>query len=162
MGVTIGGTLGHALCTGLAVIGGRLIAQRISVRTGDKHYLFLRMSLSSAIFFFFFCSSLYNHEVWPFLFHDMRHNWINHKSRNNMLTKPCLSCNQYCTIFVFWLALFVVLSFSDNHWWNCLFDICIDSTFYWRVIQKSWTKDWRFRHMLQVQHGYTVTKWSKN
>jgi len=34
VGVTIGGTLGHALCTGLAVIGGRLIAQRISVRTG--------------------------------------------------------------------------------------------------------------------------------
>lgn len=32
-GVTIGGTLGHSLCTGLAVIGGRLIAQRISVRT---------------------------------------------------------------------------------------------------------------------------------
>lgn len=42
VGVTIGGTLGHALCTGLAVIGGRLIAQRISVRTGAyfKHTLF--------------------------------------------------------------------------------------------------------------------------
>ena len=34
LGVTIGGTLGHALCTGLAVLGGRLIAQKISVRTG--------------------------------------------------------------------------------------------------------------------------------
>lgn len=34
VGVTIGGTLGHALCTGLAVVGGRIIAQRISVRTG--------------------------------------------------------------------------------------------------------------------------------
>lgn len=32
-GVCIGGILGHALCTGLAVIGGRLIATRISVRT---------------------------------------------------------------------------------------------------------------------------------
>lgn len=32
-GVIVGGTLGHALCTGLAVIGGRMIAQRISVRT---------------------------------------------------------------------------------------------------------------------------------
>ncbi|XP_043238353.1 transmembrane protein 165-like isoform X2 [Amphibalanus amphitrite] len=32
-GVTLGGCLGHALCTGLAVIGGRLISQRISART---------------------------------------------------------------------------------------------------------------------------------
>ena len=32
-GVVVGGTLGHALCTGLAVIGGRMIAQKISVRT---------------------------------------------------------------------------------------------------------------------------------
>ncbi|KAI5732601.1 hypothetical protein M8J76_009602 [Diaphorina citri] len=32
-GVTLGGVLGHSLCTGLAVIGGRFIAQRISVRT---------------------------------------------------------------------------------------------------------------------------------
>lgn len=31
--VIIGGTLGHGLCTGLAVVGGRLIAQKISVRT---------------------------------------------------------------------------------------------------------------------------------
>lgn len=32
-GVIIGGILGHSICTGLAVIGGRMIAQRISVRT---------------------------------------------------------------------------------------------------------------------------------
>ncbi|XP_067663941.1 putative divalent cation/proton antiporter TMEM165 [Haliotis asinina] len=32
-GVLLGGFLGHAICTGLAVIGGRMIAQRISVRT---------------------------------------------------------------------------------------------------------------------------------
>ncbi|XP_071787216.1 putative divalent cation/proton antiporter TMEM165 isoform X2 [Asterias amurensis] len=32
-GVSIGGILGHALCTALAVIGGRMIAQRISART---------------------------------------------------------------------------------------------------------------------------------
>lgn len=32
-GVIVGGVLGHAICTGLAVIGGRMIAQRISVRT---------------------------------------------------------------------------------------------------------------------------------
>jgi len=31
-GVMVGGCLGHAICTGLAVIGGRLLAQRISVK----------------------------------------------------------------------------------------------------------------------------------
>ena len=30
----IGGTLGHALCTALAVIGGKMVAQRISVKNG--------------------------------------------------------------------------------------------------------------------------------
>jgi len=41
IGVILGGTLGHALCTGLAVIGGRFVAQRISMRTGNVflHYL---------------------------------------------------------------------------------------------------------------------------
>ncbi|WKX98573.1 hypothetical protein Q1695_013897 [Nippostrongylus brasiliensis] len=32
-GVISGGILGHAICTGIAVIGGKLVAQRISVRT---------------------------------------------------------------------------------------------------------------------------------
>ncbi|ETN79803.1 hypothetical protein NECAME_18068, partial [Necator americanus] len=32
-GVISGGILGHALCTGIAVVGGKLVAQRISVRT---------------------------------------------------------------------------------------------------------------------------------
>lgn len=27
--------MGHALCTAIAVIGGKIVAQRISVRTGD-------------------------------------------------------------------------------------------------------------------------------
>lgn len=31
--VTLGGVFGHGLCTGLAVVGGKLIASRISVRT---------------------------------------------------------------------------------------------------------------------------------
>nr|CAD7432353.1 unnamed protein product [Timema monikensis] len=35
VGVAVGGVLGHSLCTGLAVMGGRMIAQRISVRTGE-------------------------------------------------------------------------------------------------------------------------------
>jgi len=33
VGVVIGGSLGHALCTGLAVLGGRFVAQKISVKT---------------------------------------------------------------------------------------------------------------------------------
>jgi Ca2+/H+ antiporter, TMEM165/GDT1 family len=32
-GVIIGGLVGHALCTGLAVVGGRMLAARISERT---------------------------------------------------------------------------------------------------------------------------------
>ncbi|CAF1172796.1 unnamed protein product [Adineta ricciae] len=32
-GVIVGGTLGHGLCTGLAVLGGRFVAQRISPKT---------------------------------------------------------------------------------------------------------------------------------
>lgn len=32
--VTLGALLGHFLCTGLAVVGGRMIAQKISVKTG--------------------------------------------------------------------------------------------------------------------------------
>ncbi|XP_045389009.1 transmembrane protein 165 isoform X3 [Lemur catta] len=41
-GVAVGGTVGHCVCTGLAVIGGRMIAQKISVRTDiceDGKYL---------------------------------------------------------------------------------------------------------------------------
>lgn len=34
--MTLGAILGHALCTGLAVLGGRMIAQKISVKTGTS------------------------------------------------------------------------------------------------------------------------------
>lgn len=48
VGVIVGGSLGHALCTGLAVIGGRMIAQKISVRTvtiiGGLVFLFFAVS----------------------------------------------------------------------------------------------------------------------
>ncbi|CAH2097684.1 unnamed protein product [Euphydryas editha] len=47
-GVVVGGSLGHALCTGLAVIGGRMVAQKISVRTvtiiGGVVFLFFAVS----------------------------------------------------------------------------------------------------------------------
>lgn len=33
VGVTIGGCLGHSMCTGLAVVGGRMLAARISEKT---------------------------------------------------------------------------------------------------------------------------------
>lgn len=35
-GVAIGGIVGHSICTAIAVIGGRMVAQRISARTGTK------------------------------------------------------------------------------------------------------------------------------
>jgi putative Ca2+/H+ antiporter (TMEM165/GDT1 family) len=41
LGVCIGGIVGHAICTGIAVIGGRIIAQQISVRTGRSSYVSL-------------------------------------------------------------------------------------------------------------------------
>ncbi|XP_028032910.1 transmembrane protein 165 isoform X1 [Bombyx mandarina] len=48
VGVVVGGSLGHALCTGLAVIGGRMVAQKISVRTvtiiGGIVFLFFAVS----------------------------------------------------------------------------------------------------------------------
>lgn len=38
-GVITGGIIGHAICTGIGVVGGRMIAQKISVRTGKKNSL---------------------------------------------------------------------------------------------------------------------------
>jgi len=55
LGVSIGGTLGHALCTGLAVIGGRLIAQRISVRTVTL--------IGGVVFLLFALSALYLNDI---------------------------------------------------------------------------------------------------
>jgi putative Ca2+/H+ antiporter (TMEM165/GDT1 family) len=51
-GVTLGGVLGHSLCTGLAVIGGRFIAQKISVRTVTivGGVVFLMFALTALIY----------------------------------------------------------------------------------------------------------------
>lgn len=51
-GVAVGGTIGHCLCTGLAVIGGRMIAQKISVRTVTiiGGIVFLAFALSALFF----------------------------------------------------------------------------------------------------------------
>lgn len=47
-GIAIGGSLGHSMCTAVAVIGGRMIAQKISVKTvtliGGCVFLFFAMS----------------------------------------------------------------------------------------------------------------------
>lgn len=37
LGVITGGVIGHAICTGIGVLGGRMIAQKISVRTGKQN-----------------------------------------------------------------------------------------------------------------------------
>jgi putative Ca2+/H+ antiporter (TMEM165/GDT1 family) len=50
IGTVLGGTIGHGLCTGLAVIGGRMIAQRISVKT---------VTLVGALVFLFFAFSAF-------------------------------------------------------------------------------------------------------
>ncbi|VVC33767.1 Hypothetical protein CINCED_3A007286 [Cinara cedri] len=51
-GVGLGGVLGHSLCTGLAVIGGRFIAQKISVRTVTivGGVVFLMFALTALMF----------------------------------------------------------------------------------------------------------------
>jgi len=33
LGITVGGIVGHAICTSVAVLGGRLLATKISVKT---------------------------------------------------------------------------------------------------------------------------------
>lgn len=49
-GTVVGGTLGHGLCTGVAVLSGRMIASKISVRT---------VTLVGAVVFIFFALSAF-------------------------------------------------------------------------------------------------------
>lgn len=52
VGVTVGGCLGHAFCTGIAVIGGRMLAARISERTVSMAggCIFLVFAIHSLVF----------------------------------------------------------------------------------------------------------------
>lgn len=49
LGVILGGVIGHFLCTGLAVLGGRVIAQKLSVRTGNA-YVYVTVSVTMMVF----------------------------------------------------------------------------------------------------------------
>jgi len=53
-GVTVGGIIGHAMCTGLAVLGGKLLATRISERTVA--------AVGGILFLFFAIHGLYSGE----------------------------------------------------------------------------------------------------
>jgi len=52
LGVILGGVVGHALCTGLAVVGGRMLATRISAKTVAYVGGFLFLGFSLHAFFF--------------------------------------------------------------------------------------------------------------
>ena len=66
-GVCVGGILGHALCTGLAVVGGRMIATRISVKTvtlvrsfgaSKSHSKSIYLQIGGIVFLLFALSAL--------------------------------------------------------------------------------------------------------
>ncbi|KAL7670024.1 hypothetical protein ACOME3_004966 [Neoechinorhynchus agilis] len=52
IGVCLGGIVGHAFCTGIAVIGGKVLASKISVRTVTLFggIVFVAFAISSTIF----------------------------------------------------------------------------------------------------------------
>jgi putative Ca2+/H+ antiporter (TMEM165/GDT1 family) len=52
IGVTVGAILGHTLCTSLAVVGGRLLAMKISQRTvaAIGGFLFLGFAAHSYVY----------------------------------------------------------------------------------------------------------------
>lgn len=68
-GVILGGVLGHSVCTGVAVLGGRMIAQKISVRTGkivnfhfkffNAIYFILVTIIGGVVFLVFALSALF-------------------------------------------------------------------------------------------------------
>ena len=52
LGVTIGGCIGHSICTGMAVSGGRMLASRISEKTVAFYggLVFLAFGIHSVFF----------------------------------------------------------------------------------------------------------------
>mmetsp|Transcript_33593 Transcript_33593/g.61846 ORF Transcript_33593/g.61846 Transcript_33593/m.61846 type:complete len:135 (-) Transcript_33593:357-761(-) len=52
VGVTIGGCMGHSICTGMAVVGGRMLASRISEKSVSFYggLVFLAFGIHSAFF----------------------------------------------------------------------------------------------------------------
>jgi putative Ca2+/H+ antiporter (TMEM165/GDT1 family) len=59
--VMLGGTLGNILCTSIAVLGGHLVAQRISVRTGEHT---ASMNIILIIFMHVSCICFINFSNW--------------------------------------------------------------------------------------------------
>ncbi len=94
-GVAVGGTLGHCLCTGLAVIGGRMVAQKISVRTGETE------SFSTVHHVLLVCIST---DIYPDLFADT--SWCYLYSYNHWWNRfPCLCVLRPLHQARFWILM---------------------------------------------------------
>ncbi len=65
VGVCIGGVLGHSVCTFIAVMGGRMIAQRISIRTGQSTNGWWGIFVKRVCVYVFACGGFF---LSPFLF----------------------------------------------------------------------------------------------
>ncbi len=59
--VTIGGTIGHAICTGLAVVGGRLVASRYVCHVTMPAYFHIKIFAYTHSY----CNSLHFHDQTP-------------------------------------------------------------------------------------------------
>ena len=78
--ITGGAVIGHAMCTALAVIGGRAIAGRVSMRIGTKVFSYLRFSLLTRYF---------SHAWWSRCI-------------------PCLQHHLFCRFILLRISLFII------------------------------------------------------